>query len=368
MSTPTVTFADAQAAERRPWVLHPDVLYTVAHMIRARQPNPNLTGDEAEPVAQLEGPNQTSPGGAVAVIPVRGTIRPRPTLFGSLFGGSTTVAGLRAQLRTAMADQQVGAIVLDVDSPGGMVDGIPELAAEMREMRARKPIVGIANTLAASGAYWLAAQADELFVAPSGQIGSIGVYILHEEFSRLDERIGITTNLIKAGKYKTEGNPFEPLTDEARAAMQAKVDDIYGMFIADVSEGRGVDRASVEGGFGEGRLVLAEPAVDEGMADQLGTLEDAIVRAGRLASRGGGSQFSSRAQVEDPAPTPPAEPAPPPDPAVVTPPAPAEPAAAVRERLDLSDPRHRELVRARMGSTPAAPSDPNADHGAQQEE
>lgn len=218
----------------------------------------------------------------VAVIPLRGLIMPRASLLSLLFGGGGLQL-FRAAFRQALTDDDISAILIDVDSPGGRVDLVPETAREIRAARGTKPIVAVSNVMAASAAYYIASQADELHVTPSGEVGSIGVFVLHEEFSKMDERLGITTTLIRAGKYKAEGNPFEPLSDEAREAIQERVNEYYDMFVEDVAAGRGVSTDEVRGGFGEGRMITAKRAVDMGMADRVGTFEEAIAA---LAERG----------------------------------------------------------------------------------
>jgi capsid assembly protease len=142
----------------------------------------------------------------------------------------------------------------------------------------------VAAPMAASAAYWLAAQASRLLVMGSGQVGSIGVYGVHEDVSKAAERIGVKTTLVSAGKYKTEGNPWEPLSDPARADMQAKVDAHYRQFTDDVAFGRGVSPSAVVKGYGEGRMLLARDAVKAGMVDALGGLDDVI--RGVMVERG----------------------------------------------------------------------------------
>ncbi len=134
--------------------------------------------------------------------------------------GGTSVQGVARQFRAAMADPDIGRVILDVDSPGGQVGGVEELAREIYQARGQKPVTAIANGLAASAAYWIATAADEFVVTPSGQVGSIGVFGMHQDVSAALEKDGVKVTMVSAGKYKTEGNPFEPLTDEARAAMQ----------------------------------------------------------------------------------------------------------------------------------------------------
>lgn len=217
--------------------------------------------------------------GSVAVIPIHGVIAPRASVFAETSSNGTGLDVFVQRLRQADADAGVGSIVFDIDSPGGSVSGVPEAAAEIRAVRERKKIIAVANASAASAAYWLASQASEIMVTPSGAVGSIGVFGAHEDVSKRLEAEGIAVTLISAGKYKTEGNPFEPLGEEARAAWQAQVNDYYKMFTADVAEGRGEKASDVRAGFGQGRMVMAAAAVKEGMADRIGTLEQAVDRA-----------------------------------------------------------------------------------------
>lgn len=303
----------AQAALRAigetPWAIRPEVLAQIVASLRAER-TVDLAADEDETsaVRAAIGDRQSS-GGSIAIIPMQGVIRPRVSLLELLFGsgGSATIPTLRSRLRAAVADSQVSAIVFNVDSPGGMVDGVPELAAEIRDARRTKPVVAVANTTAASGAYWLASQADELWVTPSGSVGSIGVFTVHEDFSAFDARLGVKVTLISAGKYKTEGNPYEPLSEEARAAAQARIDTFYGMFVDDVAAGRRTDVAAVRDGFGQGRMELADAAVAAGMADRVGTIEDAIGRASELVTRGTrnarAEETDTPTEVSDPAPS-----------------------------------------------------------------
>ena len=169
-------------------------------------------------------------------------------------------------------------IVFDVDSPGGEVEGVPELAEEIGKSRGQKKTIAVANSVAASAAYWLAAPPGELVVIPSGQVGSIGVFVAHEDVSKQLDAAGVKVSLISAGKFKVDGNPYEPLSDSAREDLQGKVDSFYGMFVKSVARGRGVSQASVREGFGQGRMVMAADAVDSKMADRIATMDETIAR------------------------------------------------------------------------------------------
>ena len=234
--------------------------------------------------------------GSVEIVGLHGVLMPLGFL-GMLFGLENPLDAFRREFDQALNDPEVGAIVIDVDSPGGVVDFIPETAAEISRARGDKPIVAVANTLAASAAYWLASQADEVVVTPSGEAGSIGVYAAHRDISGALEIAGIKNTLISAGRFKTEGNPFEPLSDEAREHIQQDVDAFYDMFTADVARGRQVKQQTVREGFGEGRVLNAKDAVREGVADRVETLTEAVARL-TARSRGGATQAEAEAGAE----------------------------------------------------------------------
>lgn len=220
---------------------------------------------------------QSAGAGSVAVIPIYGGITHRPDLWSVLFGGST-VQGIRKAFRQALADETVSSIVFDMDTPGGTVDGITEFAAEIFGARGIKPMVAQVNTMTASAGLWLAAQADEIAVTPSGEIGSIGVFTAHEYIGKALAEAGVEITLISAGDYKVEGNQFEPLSDDARGAIQARVNAVYWVFNADMARGRGVSVADVKAKFGQGRMFGAREAVSVGLADRVATLDDTLRR------------------------------------------------------------------------------------------
>jgi signal peptide peptidase SppA len=276
----------AEMVYATPWAILPQTLRAIVELIDYRVAGQRLSEEEIRErigAGPARRPSQTRQG--VAVLPLYGVIAPKATLMSDISGG-TSLYDWRRAFGEALADPNVAAILIDVDSPGGVTDLVPEVAADIRGARGRKPIVAVANTMAASAAYWLAAQADELVVTPSGEVGSIGVLCAHDDISGLQQQMGVKTSLISAGKYKTEGNPFEPLSEEARAALQERVDEMYGMFTRDVAKGRRVTAGQVRDGFGEGRLVSALNAVKLGMADRVATLEQTLARMLQATSSG----------------------------------------------------------------------------------
>lgn len=270
-----------RAIAETPWAILPDKLAVILDVIAFRSAGGTFSAEELQERlgAAAHRPKLRS-NGDIAVLQLVGTISHRMGLM-AMSSGGTSVESFKQEFRAAMDDSTVAGVVIDVDSPGGSVDGVSELASEIYRARGRKPISAIANTMSASAAYWIASAADELAVTPSGEVGSIGVIAAHEDWSTAYDQMGVKTTLVTAGKYKAENNPFEPITDEGRAAIQQRVDDAYGMFAKDVARNRGVSVETVRAGFGEGRLVNAREAVKLGMADRVATLDEVIATVAR---------------------------------------------------------------------------------------
>ncbi len=226
----------------------------------------------------------------IAVIPVYGVIAQHPQSMGA----STEDIG--AQFDAAMASRSVNAVLFDIDSPGGTVTGVPELAAKIAAARGQKPMMALANSLAASAAYWIASACDEIMVTPSGETGSIGVYTVHEDWSKSLEQEGVKITPVSAGKYKLEGAPWEPLSEEAQATLQARVEEVYGWFVKDVGANRGATQTAVREGYGQGRVLGAAQSVKANLADRVGTFEDAVARLATRVNRASGTSAHRRAR------------------------------------------------------------------------
>lgn len=240
------------------------------------------------------GPSGPSKTGGVALIPIRGVLAHRMNAMDESSGGMSAER-IGQMVSTVAADPSIGTILYDVDSPGGTVPGISELAEQMFALRGQKRQVAMVNGLAASAAYWLASQADEIISIPSGVAGSIGVFTAHSDLSQALAKEGIDVTLISAGKHKLEGNPFEPLSDEAKAVLQARVDEAYGWFVRDVARGRKVTQSAVREGYGEGRALTAKDALKAGLIDSIGTFEATVER---LTGRAAGAAL--RAETPEP--------------------------------------------------------------------
>lgn len=266
-----------RAVNEASWAIMPQTLDTIMGLLEMRAAGERLTREEIDArISDGPGKGTAQRSGGVAVLNIAGPIIPRATLFSDVSGG-TTMEGFANDFIGAMDDADVSAILLDVNSPGGMVDLVPETAAMMLERRGEKPVVAVANTLMASAAYWLAAQADEVYASPSALVGSIGVFGTHVDISAAEEKAGIKTTLLSAGKFKTEGNAHEPLTEEATAAIMRRISAMYDLFVGAVADGRGVTEATVRDGYGEGRALDAKAALEAGLVDGVQTF-DATLR------------------------------------------------------------------------------------------
>lgn len=241
---------------------------------------------EAEISAELEAryeakakPRATQKG-SIAVLDVFGIFTQRTTQADVSAGGLFSCEKFAKTFAAVADNPEVKAIVLNIDSPGGSVFGVQELANQIYKARENKHIVAVANSLCASAAYWVAAQCDHIVVTPGGQIGSIGVFTVHEDWSKAYADAGVNPTIIEAGKYKTEGTYLRPLSEEALAAIQSDVDHYYDQFTAAVARGRGVDKKAVRGGYGQGRVLNSKQALAENVADEIATLDEVLLSLG----------------------------------------------------------------------------------------
>jgi capsid assembly protease len=281
-----------QVVAETPWAIKPTYLDMILGILSERIEGIRLTDDEIKQRIGSQRSNEPTNEGSVAVVPLVGPIYSRAGAMQQV-SGTKSLDLFREQFRAAIQDTSVKAVLLDVDSPGGTADMIPETAMEIRAARSQKPVVAIANAMSASAAYWLASAASEFVCTPSGEVGSIGVYAAHTDVSKKMELAGQKTTIVKAGKYKAELNQFEPLTEEAQAKLQSDVDAVYKSFIKDVARNRMTTMGDVTANFGQGRTVLAEEALQLGMVDSIETFEQVLARLQTAV----GSEMTPKAQT-----------------------------------------------------------------------
>ena len=274
-----------------PWALMPERLSAVTAVIARWSGDAPASDEVMHSVAAdrnaRDARRQSSvsnSGGGIAVLPLYGIVTQRGNMVDDVSGpGTASTQQFSNLLRAALQDETVSQILIDIDSPGGSVYGVAELADEIVSARAQKPVVAIANSLAASAAYWIGCSASEFYVTPGGEVGSIGVWQAHQDYSKAMDEAGVKTTLISAGKFKVEGNPYAPLDEEAQGFMQSRVDDYYAAFTKAVAKGRGVPISQVRDGMGQGRVLGADAALASSMVDGIATFNDVVKKMRRDA-------------------------------------------------------------------------------------
>jgi len=215
-------------------------------------------------------------GDAVAIIRVEGTIDTGSTL--NPFGGGVYSEDIISYIHRADEDPSVKAIVVRINSPGGAVVASDEIYSELSKVD--KPVVVSMGDVAASGGYYVACAADYIFANPATLTGSIGVYSEVPNAEKLMKKLGIEVLIIRSGSSKAAGNLFEKMSEEDVAILQAMVDEIHGMFVDIVAEGRGLPVEKVRE-LADGRGYTGKQALELGLIDELGNLPEAIDYAAR---------------------------------------------------------------------------------------
>lgn len=230
----------------------------------------------------------------VAIVNIDGVIAKRMNLFSQISGGcSSQIVG--GQLQDAVDDSSVHSIILNIDSPGGTVDGTQALMKQVREAGLSKTVVAFADGLMASAAYWIGSAASEIHISDDlAQIGSIGVIASHRDQSKAEEEMGLKTTLIYAGQYKATGNPHEPLSKDDKQTIQDSVDYTYSIFVRDVADNLGVSVETVLENMADGRVFTGQQAIDAGLVDGVSTLDALIVKLNE--DRAGDVQTSNQAK------------------------------------------------------------------------
>jgi capsid assembly protease len=228
--------------------------------------------DEMDDDARVQKPYLVTPEG-VAIIGVSGTLVKKASWLDAV-SGMQSYESIRADFQDAVRDPHIQGILLDVDSPGGEVGGLFDLADEIYNARAEKPCFAIADDDAFSAAYAIASSAQRLFVTRTGGVGSVGVIALHLDQSGFDEKVGRKYTAIYAGARKNDFNPHQALSGSAKDELQSEIDRLYDIFVGTVARNREMKPALVRNT--EAGLYYAEKAISAGFADQVGTFDAAL--------------------------------------------------------------------------------------------
>jgi len=218
--------------------------------------------------------------GNVGIISVNGPLMTSVPSWARAIFGITDYPAIREALVDAARDPDIGAIMLDVNSPGGAVTGVTDVADLVAEIDTKvKPVHAYTGQLMASAAYWISSSARRITAGNLAEVGSIGVIMRHMEYTKALEKEGVTVNVLRSGKYKALVNPVEALSDVARADAQAKLDYTYGMFMGHVASQRDKAYAVADQQMGQGRTFIGENALAAGLVDGIATFEQALAAA-----------------------------------------------------------------------------------------
>lgn len=178
-------------------------------------------------------------------------------------------------------DDDIKAVIVRVDSPGGAVAPSQEIQAEIERLKEKKPVVVSMGNMAASGGYYLATSATRIIANPGTITGSIGVIAQLPNLTEIADRVGFHMNTVKSGPAKDAGNPFRPFTESDREIYQNVIDDVYRQFVGAVASGRNLPEEQVRA-IADGRVLTGEQAKEAGLVDDLGNFQDAVSLAGEL--------------------------------------------------------------------------------------
>jgi len=249
----------------------------------------------SNPDKEPEFPSMYQRVGEVGIVIIEGTTIPGEAGFMRFFG----IVGyddIKSAFMEAVGDQDAKSILLLSRSGGGAVSGLRETVEFIRKVGAVKPMSGFADFMA-SAAYWMGSVASHITVADTAMIGSIGVLRVMTEYSEAFKADGITKKVMRAGQYKALGNPYEPFSPEALVQAQNQLDYLYGMMVTDISTNLGKEYATVDTVMAQGREFIGKQAVDAGLANKVGTFEEALAYAGknRKLLKSSGAKFSASA-------------------------------------------------------------------------
>ncbi len=200
----------------------------------------------------------------------------------SIQGVLTSSTDTIQQFKQYEENEDVKALVLRIDSPGGTVVAAQEIYAEIQKLRENKVVLASMGNVAASGGYYIASATEEIVANPGTLTGSIGVISEYPNIEQLMKKVGLRSEVMKSGRFKDLGNPTREMTEEERQLLQDLIDNIHRQFIRDVALGRGRTVEEIEP-LADGRVFTGEQAKENGLVDRLGNLQDALDRAAELA-------------------------------------------------------------------------------------
>ncbi len=250
-----------------PWAITETALHTILEVAARENETPQAVA--AKLGRNLQNTYSVTERDGVAIIPVAGPLFRYANLF-TMISGASSYELIARDFNVALENPQIKGIILDIDSPGGEVNGVSELANMVYAARGKKPVVAYASGDAASGAYWIASAADEIVVSETSALGSIGVVGMYQSKS------GKSAETVEIVSSQSPHKRLDPSSDDGRSRIQTRIDSMADVFIGTIARNRDVSAEDVQNHYGGGDVMIGAKAVSAGLADRIGSLEGLI--------------------------------------------------------------------------------------------
>ncbi|WP_041802735.1 S49 family peptidase [Micavibrio aeruginosavorus] len=250
-----------------PWAITETALHTILEIAARENESPQAVA--AKLGRNLQNTYSVTEREGVAIIPVAGPLFRYANLF-TMISGASSYELIARDFTAALENPNIKGIILDIDSPGGEVNGVSELSNMVYAARGKKPVVAYASGDAASGAYWIASAADEIVVSETSAMGSIGVVGMYQGKS------GKSAETVEIVSSQSPHKRLDPTSDDGRSRIQARIDSMADVFIGTIARNRDVSVEDVQNHYGGGDVMIGAKAVNAGMADRVGSLEGLI--------------------------------------------------------------------------------------------
>jgi signal peptide peptidase SppA len=250
-----------------PWAITETALHTILEIAARENESPQAVA--AKLGRNLQNTYSVTERDGVAIIPVTGPLFRYANLF-TMISGASSYELIARDFTAALENPQIKGIILDIDSPGGEVNGVSELSNMVFAARGKKPVVAYASGDAASGAYWIASAADEIVVSETSALGSIGVVGMYQGKS------GKSAEAVEIVSSQSPHKRLDPTTDDGRSRLQIRIDSMADVFIETIARNRNVSAENVQNHYGGGDVMIGAKAVSAGLADRVGSLEGLV--------------------------------------------------------------------------------------------
>lgn len=250
-----------------PWAITETALHTILEIAARENESPQAVA--AKLGRNLQNTYSVTEREGVAIIPVTGPLFRYANLF-TMISGASSYELIARDFTAALENPQIKAIILDIDSPGGEVNGVSELSNMVFAARGKKPVVAYASGDAASGAYWIASAADQIVVSETSALGSIGVVGMYQGKS------GKSAEAVEIVSSQSPHKRLDPTSDDGRNRLQTRIDNMADVFIGTIARNRDVSAEDVQNHYGGGDVMIGAKAVSAGLADRVGSLEGLI--------------------------------------------------------------------------------------------